>query len=119
MCQRATGNPFHAFTGVPKINFAWTAGEPGRFRSSEDGERGFCRDCGTPLTFDFLPGGRMTFGIATLDDPSLADPPTRNIGTESKFPWVDDIGAMDGKTTEENSGVAYAENVKCRQFRGA
>jgi len=49
MCQKAFGNYFAAFAGVPPADFAWVKGTPGVFKSSQAAERGFCRDCGTPL----------------------------------------------------------------------
>jgi len=118
MCQKATGNPFHAFTGVPKTDFSWLRGAPGKFKSSDDGERSFCRDCGTPLTFDYLPGQRITVGIATLDQPENIRPPERSIGTESKLTWIDGIAALPAKSTEENSGSADVNGVKNNQFGG-
>ncbi len=116
MCQKATGNPFHAFTGVPKTDFVWTGRPPGIFRSSETGERGFCPSCGTPLTFAAVGGKRITFGIATLDDPSAVAPPERTIGIESKLAWIDGMAALPGKTTEEDSGADYVRNLKNNQF---
>jgi hypothetical protein len=34
MCQKASGNYFQAFTGVPRADFVWTRGQPGTFHSS-------------------------------------------------------------------------------------
>jgi len=116
MCQRATGNPFHAFVGVAKDQFRWTAEPPKFFASSADSQRGFCAHCGTPLSFDHLPGKRITVGIATLDDPSSVTP-DRNIGVESKLAWVDQISEFPGKTTVDNAGTAYVESVDSNQSK--
>ncbi|WP_243373678.1 GFA family protein [Microvirga solisilvae] len=70
MCQKAFGNLFAAFTGVQPKDFAWTRGEPGIFNSSDDVERGFCRDCGTPLSFRNTKWNRICISIGSLDDPS-------------------------------------------------
>ena len=51
MCQKASGNYFQAFTGVPRTDFVWTRGQPGTFHSSAAVARDFCRECGTPLTY--------------------------------------------------------------------
>ena len=40
MCQKALGNYFAPFTGVPPADLVWTRGEPGVFKSSELVERG-------------------------------------------------------------------------------
>ncbi len=116
MCQKATGNPFHAFTGVAKQDFEWIGDEPGVFASSEGNERCFCRTCGTPMTFASTMGGRITFGIATLDNPDAVASPDRNIGIESKFAWIGEIDDWLSKTTEEDAGADYlAGIVSCQR----
>jgi hypothetical protein len=62
MCQKAFGSYFAPFAGVPLGDFASVTGTPGVFRSSEVAERGFCRDCGTPLSFRFVDKDRI--GVA-------------------------------------------------------
>jgi len=69
MCQKASGNYFQPFTGVPRADFAWTRGKPGTFRSSELVERDFCRECGTPLTYRALDRDRISVSIGSLDEP--------------------------------------------------
>ena len=51
-------------------------------------ERGFCKDCGTPLTYAFEGTGRISVTINSLDDPE-AMPPTKQYGIESKVSWFD------------------------------
>ncbi|MBY0564441.1 MAG: GFA family protein [Hyphomonadaceae bacterium] len=88
MCQRATGGLFAALAGAPKHTFAWTEGEPAVFASSNLATRGFCRDCGTPLSFSYnRPDAHFYVTIGSLDDPSAA-PIERQFGIESKIPWV-------------------------------
>ena len=48
MCQRAAGNVFAPL--VTARGVTWEA-TPARFASSDIAERGFCRDCGTPLFY--------------------------------------------------------------------
>ena len=50
MCQKAFGNFFAALAGVPRDKFRVTRGTVSNFKSSADVQRGFCRECGTPLT---------------------------------------------------------------------
>src|SRR5882762_7905988 len=54
MCQKASGQPFMALTGGERENLRWTRGTLSIFKSSNMVERGFCRDCGTPLTYSFV-----------------------------------------------------------------
>src|SRR5262245_2111969 len=90
MCQKASGQPFMAFTGGKQENLRWTRGAPAIFNSSEHGERGFCGACGTPLTYRFAGTGRISVTIASLDDPETVHP-TKAYGIESKLSWTDAI----------------------------
>ncbi len=69
MCQKAFGNYFAPFAGLPPKDFAWVKGTPGLFKSSEVAERGFCRDCGTPLFFRAADKDRISVSLGSLDDP--------------------------------------------------
>jgi len=88
MCQRATGGVFAALAGAPKSEIAWTKGEPAFFTSSNLAKRGFCRDCGTPLSFSYdMPEARLYVTIGSMDDPNAA-PIIMQYGVESKLDWV-------------------------------
>jgi catechol 2,3-dioxygenase-like lactoylglutathione lyase family enzyme len=50
-CRRASAAPAVAWVSFPAGSFAFTRGEPRRFRSSPPVERCFCAACGTPLTY--------------------------------------------------------------------
>ena len=51
MCQKAFGSYFAPLAGVKTGDFEVTRGTIATFHSSDPVVRGFCRDCGTPLTF--------------------------------------------------------------------
>jgi len=88
MCQRATGGVFAALAGAPKSAFAWINGDPGFFASSNLATRGYCRDCGTPLSFTYnLPEARIYVTIGSLDDPNAA-PIVKQYGIESRIGWI-------------------------------
>lgn len=70
MCQKAFGGLFAPLVEAKDIQ--WTRGERSRFQSSETNWRGFCQDCGTPLTYEFE--GWIEVAIGTLDDPDVASP---------------------------------------------
>jgi hypothetical protein len=90
MCQRATGGVSIAFKNVRIADVVWTTREPERFRSSPIAERGFCRECGTPLTFEFLrPGETMDLTVGSFDAPGRFVP-VHHFGVESLHEaWVD------------------------------
>ncbi len=106
MCQRAVGGAFALLAGAKKSDFAWTAGEPAFFRSSNLAQRGFCRDCGTPLTFAYdIPEARMYFTIGSFDDPASI-PIEMHYGVESKLPWVEFCEDVAAEATGAGSPAA-------------
>jgi hypothetical protein len=101
MCQKAFGNFFAALVGARKAEFAWTRGEPGFFRSSSVVSRGFCRDCGTPLSFAYDTSERIAVSIGSLDDPRLAVP-ARQFGIEARLPAFALLHSLPGTRTEDD-----------------
>ena len=99
MCQKASGQPFMGFTGGKREHIRFTRGAPAIFRSSNKVERGFCKDCGTPLTYAFEGTGDISVTINSLDDPE-AMPPTKQFGIESKVSWFDAIHGLPAHTTD-------------------
>ncbi len=89
MCQKAFG----AFYGplVTGIGVVWTRGEPKRYRSSNKVRRGFCAECGTPLTYEY--DGGIELAIGALDDPTLA-PPVIQVNGEGRLPFVDGLSRL-------------------------
>jgi hypothetical protein len=100
MCQKASGQPFMGFTGGKKEHLTWTRGQPSIFKSSNFVERGFCRQCGTPLTYAFNGAGRISVTINSLDDPE-AMPPTRQVGIEAEVSWLKGIHDLPAQRTDE------------------
>jgi hypothetical protein len=88
MCQKASGGPFMAFASVAAGGFEITRGALATFRSSDIAERGFCRDCGAPLTYRNLTGDRISVTIGSLDDPAAATP-TGQLAADAALPWLD------------------------------
>ena len=88
LCRKAAGAPFVAWAEFPAEAFAVTKGEMAWYGSSEAAERGFCRNCGTAITFAYIDGETIDVATATLDDPN-AFPPEDHIWTDSKVDWVE------------------------------
>ena len=110
MCQRAVGAPFGIYAVFAPKQVTWTQTPPRLFRSSNVAARGFCADCGTPMTYHPADGGSLDILSTVFDDPSdLA--PTYAIGIESKLPWTDHLPTLPGKTTAENLGQSAAQIV--------
>ena len=87
MCQKASGGPFMTFGGVRMSEFIVTHGAISTFPSSDIAERGFCAQCGTPLTYHGLGSDRVSVTLGSLDDPNAAEPATQ-LGVESRLRWL-------------------------------
>jgi hypothetical protein len=114
MCQRAAGGPFIATASVAAADFAWTKGAPRTFASSSKGLRDFCADCGTPLAFRTPGTSAIDIMFVTLDEPQRVRP-VRQIGVESRLPWLHELETLPAKTTEQNAGAEFLEALECYQ----
>jgi hypothetical protein len=114
MCQKAVGNYFAAFASVKRDDFAWTRGEPGVFKSSDLVERGFCRDCGTPLFFRYVDRDRIALTVGSLDQPAIAVMEAQ-FGTESRLPAFETLHTLPGETTEDGTPPERLKGLKSRQ----
>ena len=86
-CRTAAGSPVVAWVTLPANGFAFSRGEPVRYRSSAKVVRTFCGRCGTPLTYvhdDFPSGVDVT--ICTLDRPERFAPCDHTWVSE-RLPW--------------------------------
>jgi hypothetical protein len=86
MCQKAVGGPFAVICPVPKASFRVTRGAMSWFQSSDVARRGFCRDCGTPMAFDYPQDEGIGLLVGTFDRPDQV-PPVVQYGNESRLPW--------------------------------
>jgi hypothetical protein len=108
MCQKAVGGPFAVICPVLKSAFRVTRGTISYFHSSDVARRGFCRDCGTPLTFEYPDADDVGVLGGTLDEPDRA-PPVIQYGNESRVSWYG------GLTTLPGDHPTYADNPQMLQ----
>lgn len=87
MCQKAFGSWFGPLVQVHDV--VWTRGEPKYFRSSNMMRRGFCAECGTPLSC-VDDSGMIELSGGAFDDPSVA-PATVQYNVRSKLAQFDDL----------------------------
>lgn len=104
MCQKAVGNYSAPYVSFQKGAVTWTRGQRKHFRSSNFASRGFCADCGTPLTFEFA-GHEPSIACGALDDPA-ALPPTLQCGVEGMLPFVEGIPALPREETGDTAAEA-------------
>jgi hypothetical protein len=112
MCQKAVGGPFAIICPVMKSAFRVTRGTISYFHSSDVARRGFCRDCGTPLTFEYPEADDIGVLGGTLDEPDRA-PPVIQYGNESRVSWYGGLIALPG------DHPTYADNPEMRQRIGS
>ena len=103
MCQKAFGNVFAPLVSVRDTDFRWTKAEPKRFASSNLVNRGFCPDCGTPLTYE-APDG-IAVAIGAFDHPEKLKPHIQ-YGVEARISWLDHINDWPVRTTMEDIEAA-------------
>jgi len=112
--QKASGQPFMALARVKREDLTWTRGSPTIFKSSNLAERGFCRDCGTPLTYRFLDSEELSVAVGSLDDPRAAAP-TVQYGVEGELPWCAALPSLPRRRTEEFLTPDQASRFKNHQ----
>ena len=83
MCQLAVGNTRAAFINLCKDQVTWTVSAPTYYASSKIARRGFCANCGTPLSFEFLDSESMDLTVGGFDD-LAAITPTMHFTIESR-----------------------------------
>jgi hypothetical protein len=110
MCQKAFGSFFAPLTGVPRDKFEITRGALATFMSSDQAERGFCRNCGTPLSFRYVERQRIAVSIGSLDEPARVQPRIQ-VGVEGRMPWFAELCALPGDETTEQDDPAMAAAI--------
>ena len=88
MCQKLAGAMAVCWMDFKVEQVSWMGAEPSEYRSSEHCRRGFCRDCGSSLSFrDARYPEYCTLTIASLDNPNQVKP-TYHIYAESQVEWL-------------------------------
>jgi hypothetical protein len=110
MCQKASGNVFGSFAGVDSADFQVTRGEITWWVSSSGGERGFCRNCGTPLAWRNPEHTWTSMTIGSYDEPAKVKP-IYVYGSEGIVPWLHEVMALvPTPTGHANTPQAKAKN---------
>ncbi|TWF56850.1 GFA family protein [Neorhizobium alkalisoli] len=92
MCQKAFGGFFGPLVSAPnegpEAGIEWTRGEPKYYQSSVNIDRGFCGECGTPLTYRHPQGLELSIGAFDNRDDLV---PKIQVNFDSHIPWVTEI----------------------------
>jgi hypothetical protein len=87
---------------IATVDFSLTRGSIVYFKSSDEGERGFCQACGTLLTYKYEILPRVTMSIGSFDRHSELRPEFQ-FATESREPWFANLSILPSAA----SGEAY------------
>jgi hypothetical protein len=87
-CRRAAGAQAVAWITVATTNFAFSRGNPKKYRTDTGAYRTFCGDCGTSLTYekDSRPG-ELDITTGSLDNAENFRP-TKDVFADEKLSWV-------------------------------
>lgn len=109
-CQRASGSAFAAVVFVPTDGFRLTGGEPHYHTVQSDTgnpmQRGFCRDCGSPLLIRKPERPYLTLlQAASLDDPDLFQP-ALEIFTSRAQRWTESRDTIPARPDSPGAALA-------------
>lgn len=96
MCQKAFGAYYAPFINLGEAHVTWTRGAPKYFHSSNHVRRGFCSECGTPMTYETQ--NDVAISAGSFDNPA-ALPPVIQFGLEGKLPFVDRLHELPERHT--------------------
>jgi hypothetical protein len=110
MCQKATAGLGGFY--ITAKEFEWTRGAPKYFVSSNVARRGFCGDCGTPLTFEM--DGAVDLSIVAFDRPGDIAPVVQ-LAKDARIPWGDHLAALPLRPDDDGSMAAHFAKVVSHQ----
>lgn len=101
MCQKSFGNIFATWINVSKSAVRWVT-EPTYFHSSKLAKRGFCSQCGTPISFEYHDSGHLDLSVGSLDKPEQIKP-INHFGVESRLKAFHKPDGLPEKRTGDGS----------------
>jgi len=108
MCQKATGGFFGPYVSAPD-GVTWTRGARKLFQSSNQVRRGFCGDCGTPLTFEF--GGASTgLAIGALDRPADVKL-SEQLASSARMPYFAELSSLPIHAEDEPRAAKHLASI--------
>ena len=87
-CRKHTGAPVAALVAGSPEHVRWVSGERSLYESSPHRYRGFCRDCGSSLTWEAQSNGSwLGLHISSFDHPEDL-PATEHVFCDDAISWV-------------------------------
>lgn len=110
-CQKAFGAPFAALATIGHDQFSWSRGAPAWFASSNAVRRGFCAQCGTPLSRQQYDQPRIQISLGSFDDPGKLRP-IRQICADKSLSWFTALAALPALQAPEILSPEFHANLK-------
>ena len=85
---------------------------PGGSLSSNLVRRGFCADCGTPLTYESPQG--LAIAAGAFDTPDRL-PPVIQYGAEAALPFVGAVTQLPARCTDDRTASAFLADIVSNQ----
>ena len=105
-CRRATSSPITTWISVPRSAFAFTKGAPRYFHSSPGVRRGFCENCGSPLTYENerVEGEIHIYAVSLLDANYAS--PSCHVFVNEQLPWFEALDDLPRFATTGRDGAS-------------
>lgn len=87
-CRRQSGSPMVVFPTYPLDRFEFLQGRPGSFRASTFATRQFCRDCGSPVSWQRDAAKELDLFLGLFDEPDRIRLPDDQLWTQHRIAWV-------------------------------
>ena len=111
MCQKAFGSWGAVLARTELKQLEWTRGKPATFKSSAVVERGFCKQCGTPLFMYEIGDSAIDIAVGALDNPNaiekLITPNTSAILATHVYGFACDVHKIEEIAKKHNLKVIY------------
>ena len=107
-CQKTSGAPAEVGVMVKPGTLNFTKEDPKYFQSSPIGRRGFCKHCGSRLTW--ISPDRADWTViwaGSLDHPERVVP-TEHLSVESQLPWYEIADNLPRNRTEDDAELTEA-----------
>lgn len=119
LCRRSTGATVLAWVSYPAEGFAYVAGTPARYPSSDHGNREFCSRCGTQIAYrDTRDTASIEVNVGSLDDCEWVVPRC-HIWYQSRVGWFDIADSLPRFATSRSAGIEVDVRPPARREPGA
>jgi hypothetical protein len=104
-CRRATSSPVTTWISVPRTAFRFTRGTPRYFASSPGVKRGFCENCGSPLTYESerIPDEVHCYAASLAAPADVA--PSGHVHASDQLPWFEVLDRLPRYATSGRGGA--------------